>query len=179
MPPIDKKTFIKYTSILAIIIIGFLLDLWSKRWAVAVLSPQQTPLILIPGLLELDFTQNHGMVFGIFNNGSTDITKIILTSIRSLILIGVVVFTIIKRKEPFLFLLPFALILAGAGGNVLDGLTTGYVVDFIHIHAGTLLDWPFLFNVADVYLVIGMALLLIFGNLIYPKEEHAHENTDN
>ena len=49
----------------------------------------------------------------------------------------------------------YALLLGGALGNMLDRLARGYVVDFIHLH-----HWP-VFNVADVLIVIGAALLLL------------------
>lgn len=35
------------------------------------------------------------------------------------------------------------------------------MIDFIHLHIGTVLDWPFLFNVADAYVSIGMVILII------------------
>ena len=53
------------------------------------------------------------------------------------------------RLEP----LAYTLILAGALGNVADRVVRGYVVDFIHLH-----HWP-IFNVADVAIVVGAALL--------------------
>jgi signal peptidase II len=53
------------------------------------------------------------------------------------------------------------LILAGAFGNLYDRLLFGYVRDLIQITAhGTLgslvVQWPYVFNVADVYLVVGV-----------------------
>jgi signal peptidase II len=53
--------------------------------------------------------------------------------------------------------------MAGAWGNIYDQVTSGHVIDFIHIHLGAMLDWPFFFNVADAYLCVGMGFLLIKG----------------
>jgi len=36
----------------------------------------------------------------------------------------------------------------------------GYVVDFIHIRAGKILNWPFYFNMADAYITMGIFLVL-------------------
>jgi signal peptidase II len=51
----------------------------------------------------------------------------------------------------------FALILGGALGNIVDRLARGYVVDFIHVKG-----WP-IFNVADIAVVVGVALLVRAG----------------
>ena len=50
------------------------------------------------------------------------------------------------------------LVLAGAVGNYTDRLVRGYVVDFIHVT-----HWP-VFNVADILICIGLALLLLNGS---------------
>ena len=50
-----------------------------------------------------------------------------------------------------------ALVLAGALGNYADRLLRGYVVDFIHVT-----HWP-VFNIADVLLTVGGALVLLQG----------------
>ena len=53
-----------------------------------------------------------------------------------------------------------ALVVGGALGNALDRVRLGYVIDFIHAHAGAMLDYP-VFNVADVAVFVGVALLVI------------------
>lgn len=50
-----------------------------------------------------------------------------------------------------------ALVLAGALGNYADRLARGYVVDFIHVT-----HWP-VFNVADILITVGGALVLLQG----------------
>jgi signal peptidase II len=57
----------------------------------------------------------------------------------------------------------------GAVGNLIDTFTGGYVVDFIHIHAGRFLDWPFFFNLADAYVCIGAGILVLIG--IFSREK--------
>lgn len=53
----------------------------------------------------------------------------------------------------------FALIVAGALGNLTDRVTLGYVVDYLLIHTET---WSFaVFNLADVFISIGAGLLLL------------------
>ena len=60
------------------------------------------------------------------------------------------------------------MILSGAFGNLIDRIRLGYVIDFIHIHWKDAVEWPFLFNVADVLIVIGEILLL--GLFIFKRD---------
>jgi signal peptidase II len=61
----------------------------------------------------------------------------------------------------------YALILAGAFGNLIDRLQHGYVVDFVHLHWR---DWYYpAFNVADSAITIG-ALLLIYDAFRAPTK---------
>ncbi len=152
--------YVKYLIILLVLLSGLHLDFHSKRWARAHLR-EKPPLTVINGILTLGFTENRGMVFGILNNKMPSFAKILLLGVRVVILIFLAGFIILNRKETFLFLLPFLLFLVGAVGNLIDPFLYGYVVDFIHLQLGKLIDWPFYFNLADAYITIGMFILLI------------------
>jgi signal peptidase II len=154
------KTVVKYVLIVVLLLAGWFSDWQSKQWAQQQLKGKGT-VVFVKGFVELGFAENRGMVFGILNHGGHDVSKNILLVMRVLILIGVTVYMVVRRRERFVFLLPFILIWSGAVGNVIDNVSYGYVVDFIHIHLGTLLDWPYLFNVADAYLCVGIAILSI------------------
>ncbi len=58
-------------------------------------------------------------------------------------------------------------ILGGAGGNLLDRLVRHYVVDFIYFVP---INFP-KFNVADVYITCGVALLALLLFFYYTEEE--------
>lgn len=155
MPP-----SIKYALLLLILIAGTLSDQASKHWAATSLKGKPT-VTAIDNVLEFGYTENHGMVFGINNRQENRVSKHLLLAIRILMSIGLIGYIAIKRKNRLLSHLPLLLILSGAIGNVIDSLRFGHVIDFIHMHAGTLLDWPFLYNVADAYVCIGMVILII------------------
>ena len=57
--------------------------------------------------------------------------------------------------------LPFALIIAGALGNVIDRFRLGYVIDFIEWYYRSF-HWP-VFNVADSCIVVGATLMVLFN----------------
>ena len=59
------------------------------------------------------------------------------------------------------------LLASGAFGNLIDRLRLDYVVDFLYFE---LINFP-IFNVADIYVTCGMALLIILGLFYYSEED--------
>ena len=58
------------------------------------------------------------------------------------------------------------LIIGGAIGNILDRIFRGSVIDFIHLRAG---DWfPYIFNIADSSVTIGL-LFLLYSSILIKK----------
>jgi signal peptidase II len=73
----------------------------------------------------------------------------------------------LERGTPRPLAASYALIMAGAVGNLIDRLRQGYVVDFVHLHWK---DWYYpAFNVADSAITVG-ALLLIHDALRTPTK---------
>ena len=71
-----------------------------------------------------------------------------------------------EKNKTKLVGISFALILSGAIGNFIDRLLNGYVVDMFRLD---FINFP-IFNVADVCLTVGVALMLIHV-LFFEKEE--------
>lgn len=118
---------------------------------------------LIPNVLYFQYLENRGAAFGIFQD-----QKIFLILLTSLILIGVcyVLWKIpADKKYIYLKFLCF-LITAGGIGNLIDRIRLDYVIDFIYFAT---IDFP-VFNVADIYVSVGMILLFILV-LFYYKDE--------
>ncbi|MBN1761332.1 MAG: signal peptidase II [Chitinispirillaceae bacterium] len=151
---------VKYLLIILVLFAGIATDQLSKRWAATNLKNQPTN-VFVKNLIDLGYTENHGMVFGINNRSDNTVQKNALLIIRILLGIGLTIYIGMNISKPVFFHLPFLLILSGAIGNVIDSLRYGHVIDFIHLHLGKLLDWPFLFNLADAYVVFGMGILII------------------
>jgi signal peptidase II len=74
-----------------------------------------------------------------------------------------------------LFALSVPLILAGAIGNVSDRFRHGFVVDFLQVDP-QLFSYP-VFNVADIWLAIGVGLMLIDG-IVENKSGHVHDGRE-
>ena len=118
---------------------------------------------LIPDVLYFQYLENRGAAFGIFQD-----RKIFLILLTSLILVGAcyVIWKIpADKKYIYLQLLCF-LITAGGIGNLIDRVRLDYVIDFIYFAP---IDFP-VFNVADIYVSVGMVFLFIVV-LFYYKDE--------
>lgn len=155
-----KKSWFNYSFILLIMLVGFASDYNSKKWAENNLK-NKPAITVVKNFIDLGYTENRGMVFGVLNNKMPQLSQIVIIGVRILILIALSVLIWFKRKGSLLFIFPFLLIWAGAIGNLIDSFQYGYVVDFIHIQLGDLLNWPFYFNLADAYVTIGVCLILV------------------
>ena len=134
---------------------------------------------VIPGWLRLLASRNPGIVFGFsfseqFGLGS-EIGR--LVTIALTIATAALIFNVFAASRPNQKWMHLwcGLIMAGAFGNLYDRLVFGFVRDLIQITAhldlgGRVLDWPYIFNVADVYLVIGVGAVVL-AYLFGPKAE--------
>lgn len=113
-------------------------------------NPAKRGYLIWPSFLELKFGKNTNLALGLK-----------LPLFWQYFLIGaailIVVYFLLKfyREKNAFLIFTLTLILAGAFSNLLDRLYFGYVIDFI--------DVPFfsVFNLADVYITVGVGLLLI------------------
>tara|TARA_Y100001960_G_C14341150_1_gene664881 strand:+ start:150 stop:620 length:471 start_codon:yes stop_codon:yes gene_type:complete len=121
----------------------------------------------INSFLNLYLVWNTGIGFGLISM-ETNIYYHILTSIIVLVNIGLIYF-LFKSKGIYIYL--FALIIGGSLGNLFDRLYYYAVPDFIDLHLGNY-HW-FIFNVADIFISIGI-IGLIFVELI--KKEKVSKN---
>jgi signal peptidase II len=109
---------------------------------------------LVSGVLELRFAANEDTAFGLLHTFGVARTPSLLVAASAAALVGVVAMWLASRKRATRAQhVGFALVLAGALGNVVDRAMHGHVVDFIH-----LTRWP-IFNVADIAVVAGAVLL--------------------
>ncbi len=126
----------------------FVIDQATKYVIVSRLSLFEAVKVL--PFFSIVYVRNTGSAFGMFSSLG-NLFFIIIASVA----IVVVAVLIVRDSENRTGL---SLILGGAGGNLCDRLTHGYVVDFLDVYAGSH-HWP-AFNVADSALTVGILLLL-------------------
>ena len=159
----QKEKFIISLISFMILCLLLLLDQYTKRLAVVHLKGQ-APFVLIDRVLELNYLENTGAAFSSFSGKQTFL--ILLTALVILLLLWKYVTLPITRR---LFGMRFCilLILSGAVGNLIDRLINRYVVDFIYFVP---IDFP-KFNVADIYITVGVAILAVLLFFYYTEEE--------
>jgi len=110
---------------------------------------------------------NTGIGFGLASM-ETNIYYHILTLIIAIINVGLIFF-LMKSKKPYTYLI--ALIIGGSLGNLFDRIYYYAVPDFIDLHLGKY-HW-FVFNVADIFITVGI-IGLLFVELL--KKEKISKN---
>lgn len=146
------------TGIIAAIAV-LAIDQASKLWLLFVLDIGRRGTVKVTPFFDLVLAWNTGISYGWFQNESAT-GQIVLTVIKS---VAVVVLAIwMARSRSLTATLALGLIIGGALGNAIDRLAYGAVVDFalFHVQIGEkTFNW-YVFNIADVAIVAGVAALL-------------------
>lgn len=142
-------------------------DLTLKWWSFKNIEDHES-VQLVRHVLDLKLTRNHGAVFGMGQGGRTVFVLITLVAIA---VIGVIFWR--SRSNQRMLHIALALILAGAIGNLFDRIAYGAVRDMLYLLPGTDLPfgwhwpggsrelYPWIFNIADVALCLGVALIML------------------
>ena len=156
-----KKTFIYFGIILFI----FLADRISKIYILSVLEDLGFVDININSYINLILVWNSGIGFGLLSFDQSAIYNIITILIIFVNLL--IVYLIIKSKDKTAYF--FLIILGGSLGNLFDRIYYSAVPDFIDIsYKGY--HW-FVFNVADIFISLGI-ICLIFAELLNYKKKN-------
>ena len=139
----------KHKIFFIIILSGIILDQAVKYLVSTKLALGSGPAV-IKGLFSITYIQNTGAAFGMFHGNNTLFIIVSLCFIALLL-----VYVLIYLKGDAFADIPFAIIIAGATGNLLDRILRGYVIDFFDLRYFSV------FNTADLMINIGVALLLI------------------
>ena len=154
-----KKTFIYFGIILFI----FLVDRISKLYILSILEDSGFVDININQFINFILVWNSGVGFGLFSFEQSTIYNLI-TSIIILINL-MIIYLIIKTKDFSKYF--YLIILGGSLGNLFDRIYYSSVPDFIDIsYKGY--HW-FVFNIADIFISLGI-ICLIFAELLNYKK---------
>ncbi len=151
-----------------IFVIWLLLDIVTKRWALATLVPG-LPSEVLGEYFRWTLTFNRGAAMGMHLG---DWSRVVFTAV-GVAMLGVLAY-LYRRTQPAdrLRSAILAFIMAGALGNLLDRLRSAHgVTDFIDVGVGTVRFWTF--NVADMGITCGAIALAILLELDARKEAKA------
>tara|TARA_B100001123_G_C15172913_1_gene972158 strand:- start:101 stop:571 length:471 start_codon:yes stop_codon:yes gene_type:complete len=150
-----------------IILAIFFLDRFTKIYLLNLQEGGTDIDFYITSFLNFYLVWNTGIGFGLASM-ETNIYYHALTAIIAIINIGLIFF-LIKSKSYYAYLI--ALIIGGSLGNLFDRIYYYAVPDFIDLHLGNF-HW-FIFNVADIFITIGIIGLILIELL---KKEKASKN---
>ena len=144
------------------------LDQLAKLLVTAFLDNSATVQV-IPYLFDFVYVKNTGAAFSMLS-GKTGFLGIISV----LFCIGVILYWCKKKPEHPLLKTSLTLLFAGAFGNAIDRIFRGFVVDFI---STAFMEFP-VFNVADISIVFGAILLMIYIMFFEKEDEDGKDNSD-
>ena len=155
-------------SLLKVSLLAAALDQVSKALVVKMIHLNE-PVTLIPGYLYLSYIQNPGAAFGFMADTRAVFRVpffILITLGAGLVVYAYQRFIPFEKKNPRLAL---GLIWGGAMGNFIDRVFYRKVVDFIDVRFHYHQWFPWIFNVADSCITVGICLLMV--GYMFEKEK--------
>ena len=138
------------------------------KWLVCRNVEIGTGFAVIPGFFDIIHVRNTGAAFGILRGIPEPVRTYFFLGI-TVVALAAVFFIFCKAGDrPWYFKAILSLVVAGALGNITDRFLLGEVVDFLSFYIGRF-RWP-TFNLADTYISIGMAGLLV-SVLVSPRDQ--------
>jgi signal peptidase II len=140
-------------------LVALVLDQASKLWLLYVFDLGRRGVVRVTPFFDLWLAWNVGISFGWFQNDSL-VAQVILNLVKAAAVIALAVWMAWSRT--MLATVALGLIIGGAIGNAIDRFAYGAVLDFALFHieiAGKTYNW-YVFNLADVAIVAGVAVLL-------------------
>lgn len=141
---------------LIVAVATFAIDQAHKHWMLYVYDIVAKGRVTVTPFLDLVFVKNTGISYSLFNDGGM-MGQYLLTGFAVLASIALWVW-LAHSAENRVTAWALGLIIGGALGNALDRLLIGGVADFFSLHAYGF--YWYVFNIADVAIVAGVALLL-------------------
>ena len=148
-----------------VLLVDQVTKLLASYYALGVEGAKNPILTIIDGWLEITYVENRDGMMGLFDSlPSRDLIFLIATSV---ILLAIFIYLGVSKNRGKWRNFTLALILSGAFGNFIDRIINfsdgSYVRDMIHviINIGGKEYFPYIFNVADMALVVGAIMLLL------------------
>ncbi len=146
----------KLKNIFFFLLISFLVISLDQVSKYLIHDPLKEGFFIIPNFLKITYFENKGVAFGIKLN------QILIYGLILLFLIIVLIFfekVLFERKWKAVFM---GFVFGGAISNVIDRITVGAVKDIFEFYYFSAFPSGLVFNLADVFIVVGTISLIIF-----------------
>ena len=139
------------------------IDQLSKFWILNVFALPDRETVRILPVFHLTMVWNRGVSFG-FLRADQDLARWGLAAFSIVVSIALSIW--VRRTTEWLKAVSLGLVIGGAIGNVVDRIRFGAVADFLDFSG---LYFPWVFNVADSAITVGIILLLLDSLVTRPK----------
>jgi signal peptidase II len=136
-------------------------DQWTKIWASETLKGHH-PQSYFGGLLKLLYAENTGAWGNLGSNWPPFFRDFFLLYLPLALMIGLFLFSFVRKNISSYDFHAYSLILAGGIGNLIDRFSNGYVVDFLWVGIESVIGTN-IFNIADMVIMAGFIMLLLEG----------------
>ena len=160
-----KKFFFSFIIVLII----FAFDRFSKLYILNLAEGEKYINIYINSFLNFYLIWNTGVGFGLFSSETNFYYNLITLLI---VLINIIILIIIIKSQDYKLFF-FLMILGGSFSNLFDRIYYQAVPDFIDMHYGDF-HW-FVFNVADIFITLGILCLIIVEIILNNKKKMKNE----
>jgi signal peptidase II len=152
-----------YVFLAIVSVISLVADVATKLWAERTLDGYPGIIHVWENHVAFILAKNRGGAWGLLQSTSENVRRPFFLLVSAAAIAFIV--TLYRRLQPRQRALKWGLplVLGGALGNVFDRIRYGHVIDFIDVHAtykGQDHHWP-TFNVADIAICVGVALMAI------------------
>lgn len=151
MKALSRSGALAYVLALGVVVA----DQLTKSWIVNGLRPAPGFPVAVWGPLRLTLVENRGVSFGLFQSDAAW-AHWALAAFELAVVIALAFW--VRRSDKWFTGLAIGLIMGGAIGNLIDRARIGSVIDFVDVQA---LHFPWVFNVADSAITIGIVLLMV------------------
>ena len=140
-------------------VVALALDQASKLWLLFAFDLAHRGRVKVTPFFDLELTWNTGISYGWFQSDSPSV-QVALMVIKAVAVVVLAVW--MARSRTLVATVALGLIIGGAIGNAIDRFAYGAVVDFalFHVQIGAKPFYWYVFNLADVAIVAGVAALL-------------------
>lgn len=116
---------------------------------------------IIGDYFTLTRVENTGAFLSLGASASPWIRYTLLIGLPILTLLGMLIYTIVKKDMDKITSICMATVVGGGIGNIYDRILYGSVTDFLHIKIGAFQTG--IFNMADVSVMVGVIVLLLYS----------------
>ena len=147
------------------LIVGIILLDQISKIAVRSFMTEGQSISVIKGFFSITYIENRGVAFGLLSKHEW-----VVIALQLIVVIVVLILFLKMRGKSRLFDFALAIILAGGIGNIIDRLIKGSVTDMLSFSI-----FPPVFNVADIGVTVGCALIILDLILDISREKKSRE----